>query len=52
MGFEAQQARPREALTVQQVEEDLRTAPAHVGVTLAISRAVAEIAPSVDHLLG
>ena len=27
-------------------------APAHVGVALALGRAVAEIAPAVDHLLG
>ena len=62
MGFDAQQSRrigkhrPRvglgEALATQQVEEHLRMAPAHVGVTLALRRAVAEIAPPVDHLLG
>ena len=62
MGLEAQQAgrigehRPRvglgEALAAQQVEEDLRMAPAHVGVALALGRAIAEIAPPIDHLLG
>src|SRR3984885_8064733 len=39
-------------LASQQVEEDLRTKPAHVDVTLALSPAVAETAPSADHLLG
>ena len=41
-----------EALAAQQFEEDLRVAPAHVGVGLPSGRRVAEIAPAVDHLLG
>src|SRR3984957_14588773 len=62
MGLYAQQARwigehrsrvgLGEALTPQQVEEDLRVPPAHVSVTLALDRAIAEMPPSVDHLLG
>src|SRR3984957_12130816 len=62
MGLDAQQAwrigkhRPRirlgEAITAQQVEEYLRMAPTHIGVTLTLSRAVAEVTPPVDHLLG
>ena len=42
----------REALAVQQLEEDLGVAPRHVGVGLALRRRVAEVAPAVDHLLG
>jgi len=62
VGLDAQEAlrirehRPRvglgKAVATQQVEEYLRMAPAHVGVTFAVSRAIAEIAPPVDHLLG
>ncbi len=36
----------------EQVEEDLRVAPPHVGIALAFGRLVSEIAPAVDHLLG
>src|SRR5260370_21200725 len=35
-----------------QIAAGPHSTPAHVGVTLALSRAVAEIAPSADHLLG
>src|ERR1700737_1981867 len=41
-----------ETLTAQQVEEDLRMTPAHVGVILALGRLIAEISPAIDHLLG
>ncbi len=62
MRFGAQQARRigehgpwvrlREALAAQDVQEYLRVAPPHVGITRTLDRAVAEIAPAVDHLLG
>src|ERR1700751_2292944 len=42
----------REALAAQEVEEDLRVAPPHVGLALALGRLVAEIPPAIDHLLG
>jgi hypothetical protein len=42
----------REALATQEVEEYLRATPPHVGVTLALSRLIAEIPPAIDHLLG
>ena len=35
----------------QQVQKHLRVAPAHVGIALAVGRAIAKIAPAVDHLL-
>ena len=60
--LEAQQARrvrehgPRvrlgEALAAQDIKEDLRVTPGHVGVGLALGRHVAKMAPAVDHLLG
>src|SRR5450759_5855710 len=62
MGFQAQQPgriwkhrswiRLGEALTAQQVEEDLCMAPPHVSVILALGRLITEISPSIDHLLG
>src|SRR5450631_2101854 len=62
MGFEPEQAGWiwkhrtrigwREALAAQQVEEDLRMTPPHVGVGLALGRLITEITPSIDHLLG
>jgi hypothetical protein len=62
MGFQAQQPgriwkhgsriRLGEALTAQQVEEDLRMTPPHVGVMLALGRLITEISPALDHLLG
>src|SRR3984957_15190632 len=62
MGFQTQQPgriwkhgsriRPREAFTAQQVEEDLRMTPPHVGVILALSRLITEMSPAIDHLLG
>src|SRR6202051_5351382 len=61
MGFQTQQPgriwkhgsriRPREAFTAQQVEEDLRMTPPHVGVILALSRLITEISPAIDLLL-
>ena len=62
MWFEAQQAGRiwkhgsriglREALAAQQVKEDLRMTPSHVGVGLALGRLIPEITPTIDHLLG
>ena len=62
MRLEAQQARrigehrPRvrrgESLAAQHVEKHLGVAPAHVGVRLTLRRAVAEVSPAVDDLLG
>jgi hypothetical protein len=42
----------RKALATQHVEEFLSVPPAHIGVTLALGGAVAEIPPPIDHLLG
>jgi hypothetical protein len=42
----------REALATQEVEEDLRVTPSHIGVALTLSRLITEIAPTIDHLLG
>jgi hypothetical protein len=36
----------------KQVKKDLRMAPAHIGVTLPLVRAVAKIAPAVDNVFG
>ena len=62
IGFQAQQPRRiwkhrswvglGEALTAQQIEEDLGMTPPHVGVTLALGRLITEMAPAIDHLLG
>jgi hypothetical protein len=62
MGFQAQQPRRirkhgswirlGEALTAQQIEEDLRMTPPHVGVILALGRLITEMSPAIDHLLG
>src|ERR1700694_845474 len=62
MGFQAQQPgriwkhrswiRRCESLTAQQVEEDLRMTPPHIGVALAFGRLITEISPAIDHLLG
>src|ERR1700730_7737155 len=62
MGFQAQHPgriwehgsgiRLGKALTPQQIEEDLRMTPPHVGVILALGRLITEISPSIDHLLG
>ena len=62
MRLEAQEARrigehrPRiglsESLAAEKLEKRLRMTPAHVGVALALVRAVAEMAPAVDHLFG
>src|SRR5450631_3655317 len=62
MGFQAQQPgriwkhrawiRLGETLAAQEVQEDLRMTPAHVGVSLALRRLITEISPSIDHLLG
>src|SRR6202453_621387 len=62
MGFDAQQSRwigkhrvrigLSESLAAQQVEEHLRMASAHVGLTFVLGWPKAEIAPSLDHLLG
>src|ERR1700674_2207856 len=41
-----------EAFTTQQVEEDLRMTPPHVGIILVLGGLIAEISPSIDHLLG
>jgi len=41
-----------EALTFQEIEEDLGVAARHVGVCLTIGRLVAEVAEAIDHLLG
>ncbi len=61
IGLETQQARRvgehrtgvglREALAAEHVEEHFGVTPAHVGVALALLRKVAEVAPTVDHLL-
>jgi hypothetical protein len=39
-------------VATQHVEEHLGMAPAHIGIALALGRAIAEIAPAIDHLLG
>ena len=62
MRFEAQQSRRiwkhrpriglRKAFAAQQVEEDFRVAPPHVGVILALGGLIAEIPPALDDLLG
>src|ERR1700694_2518219 len=62
IGFQAQQPgrvwkhgswiRLGEAFTAQQIEEDLRMTPPHVGIILALGRLIAEITPAIDHLLG
>src|ERR1700738_2414410 len=62
IGFQAQQPRRiwkhgswirlGEALTAQQIEEDLRMTPPHVGVILAFGRLITEMSPAIDHLLG
>ena len=62
MRLEPQQAgrvrehRPRvrlgEALAIEELQEELGVAPRHVGIGLALGRAVAEVAPAVDDLLG
>ncbi len=41
-----------EALALQQLEEGLGVAAAHVGIALALGRRVAEVPPALDHLLG
>jgi hypothetical protein len=41
-----------EALAAQQIEEDLRMTPPHVGVVLAFGRLLGEISAPIDHLLG
>src|ERR1700691_5798540 len=56
MGFQAQQPRRigkhrswirlGEALATEQVEEDLRMTPPHVGVVLALARLITEISPA------
>src|SRR6201984_397941 len=62
MGFQAQQpgriwkhgswVRLGEALAAQQVKEDLRMTPPHVGVALAFGRLITAISPAIDDLLG
>src|SRR6267378_6581417 len=41
-----------EALTAQQIKEELRMTPSHVGVILAFGRLITEMSPAIDHLLG
>ena len=41
-----------EAFTFQQLEEDLCVAARHVGIRLTFAGLVAEVAESIDHLLG
>ena len=60
MGLDAEQAgrvrehrmllRFGETLALEDAQKNLRMAPAHVGVGLALARLVAEIAPAIDHL--
>jgi hypothetical protein len=40
----------REALAAQEVEEDLRVAPPHVGIILTLGGLITEMPPSIDDL--
>jgi hypothetical protein len=41
-----------EAFAAQEIKEYLRMTPTHVGVSLAFGWLIAEVSPSIDHLLG
>ncbi len=52
MGNIGLRVRLGETLALEELEEDLGVAAGHVGIGLALTRDVAEVAEAVDHLLG